>query len=151
MGLEDFVARLGELMPKLCRAMIRHERNSITRGDLTVPQLWALELMRERGACPLHDLVAALQLKPSTGTLFVDRLVGTGLARRARDAGDRRSVRVALTPRGRRTLRQIEQQRRRASLQLFRTFTPGERGTYLILIEKLVRGLDAPAPTPRKK
>ena len=149
-SLSSFVTRLMNLMPQLCRAMIRHERNSITRGDLALPQLWALEILAERGARPMHDLVADLQLKPSTGTQFVDRLVEMGLAKRERDARDRRAVRVDITSRGHSALQRIERQRRKASMRVFKIFTPGERGAYLILIEKLVSGLNT-APNPRGK
>lgn len=139
LSLDRFVTRVMDLMPRLCRAMVRHERNYLTRGDLTLPQLWALEIMHERRSCSMHELVAALQLKPSTASMFVDRLVELGLARRARDRDDRRAVRLAITPKGIRIMQQIDKQKRRGMLELFKPFTAGERGAYLILLEKLVR------------
>lgn len=139
------------LMPQLCRAMVRRERNYLTRGDLTLPQLWALEIMHERPTCSMHEVVTALQLKPSTASMFMDRLVEIGVARRQRDREDRRAVRVTLTPKGRRILQQIEKQRRKGMLALYKPLTSGERGAYLILLEKLVRELSGTTHNARQK
>ena len=136
-------------MPQLCRAMVRHERNYLTRGDLTLPQLWALEIMQDREGCALNELESALQLKPSTATMFVDRMTQLGIARRVRNAKDRRSIKVAITPKGRRILQKIEKDKRKGMNALFKPFTPGERGAYLILLEKLVREFSNTA-LPRK-
>lgn len=149
--LADFVNRLMFLMPQLCRGMIRHERNYLTQGDLTLPQLWALEIMREHRPCAMHQLESALALKPSTATMFVDRLVETGLARRVRDAGDRRAVMLSLSAKGLRVLNQIEKDKRKGMVALFKPFTAGERGAYLILLEKLVREFSNPSAQRRTK
>lgn len=128
-------------MSPLCRAMVRHERASLTPGDLTLPQVWALEIMRDRGGCAMHALVAELQLKSSTGTMFVDRLVEAGLARRERDRADRRAVQVAITAAGRRILEASEQHKLQTLLKIYQPFTRPERKAYLALLDKLVREL----------
>lgn len=131
--------RVAGLMPQLCRVMVRRESNYVTRGELTLPQLWALEMLRRQGPCQMGELLDMLQLKSSTGTVFVDRLCRLGLARRDRGARDRRAVLVALTPKGKRALDEIDKHRRNGMLKLFRPFTAAERRAYLSLMDKLVR------------
>jgi DNA-binding MarR family transcriptional regulator len=139
-SLAAFVDRIALWMPQLCQAMIRHEQNHIATGHLNLPQAWALEALAE-GPRTMRDLADRLHLKSSTNTLFVDRLEVLGYVRRRRHAADRRTVHVELTPLGRRTIQQLRAQKREGMLMLFRPFTPRERAQYLILIEKLVRGL----------
>ena len=138
-SLATFVDHVAGLVPQLCRAMVRQESNYVTRGELTLPQLWALELLRRRGPCQMHELLDALQLKSSTGTVFVDRLCRMGLAKRGRGTADRRVVQVILSAKGKRALDEIDQHRRAGMLEVFRPFTTDERAAYLDLLEKLVR------------
>lgn len=138
-SLDTFVDHVAGLVPQLCRAMVRQESNYVTRGELTLPQLWALELLRRRGPCQMHEVLSALQLKSSTGTVFVDRLCKLGLVKRGRGAEDRRAVHVSLTAKGNRALDEIDQHRREGMLEVFRPFTAAERAAYLDLLEKLVR------------
>lgn len=138
-SLNAFVDHVAGIMPRLCRAMVRQEGNYVTRGELTLPQLWALELLRQRGPCRMSEVLEALQLKSSTGTVFVDRLCRMKLARRMRGQPDRRSVRVELTVKGKQALDEIDAHRRAGMADLFRPFTTRERAAYLDLLEKLVR------------
>lgn len=137
-SLPSFVDRVAALVPQLCRAMVRQEGNYVTRGELTLPQLWTLELLRQRGSCTMSEVLYALQLKSSTGTVFVDRLCKMKLVRRDRANGDRRAVKVALTAKGKRALDEIDEHRKEGMLTIFKPFNAQERAAYLILLEKLV-------------
>jgi DNA-binding MarR family transcriptional regulator len=143
-----FADRLHALMPRLCRAMMRYERNYLTSGVLTLPQLWALEIIREVGAATMHDLAAALQFKSSSATMLVDRLEHLGLIRRQREARDRRVVRVALSARGRRALEQIADQKKLGIRHAFKPLSARERGLYLQLIEKMAGALSPVEAAP---
>lgn len=136
---EAFARRVDGLMSRLCRGMVRHEQNYLTRGELTMPQFWALEWVRQAGGARMQDFVAALRIKSSTGTMLVDRLVSLGLMRRAPNPGDRRSVALALTARGARAVDEVHRQRRRGIRRMFTPLTAKERREYLALLEKLAR------------
>lgn len=138
--------RLSDLFPRLCRALVQRESNDVTTGRVTLPQFWALEILSAGGPRQMHELVDALRLKPSTGTVFVDRLVALGLVRRTRAAGDRRVVQVALAAKGKRLVEQIHQQRKDGLHDLYKPLTASERVDYLHLVEKLVLQLDQPCP-----
>ncbi|MCE9613520.1 MAG: MarR family transcriptional regulator [Lentisphaerae bacterium] len=136
-----FIARVDGLMSRLCRGMVRHEQNYLTRGALTMPQFWALELLHGRGGCRMADLVTALHVKSSTGTMLVNRLARLRLVRRAHSVQDRRAVDLTLTPHGRRVVDEIHRQRRRGLGRMFKPLSARERGAYVALLEKLAREL----------
>lgn len=146
-SLPAFVERLSDLFPRLCRALVQRESNDVTTGRVTLPQFWALEILKDRGPQQMHDLVAALRLKASTGTVFVDRLAAMGLVRRVRTTGDRRVVQVVLAAKGARLVQQIHEQRKRGLQDIYKPLTASERADYLHLVEKLLSQLDQPCPT----
>ena len=77
-------------------------RSLAAAGDeVTLPQYRALVVLAASGPQGTADLAAALAVNPPTATRMCDRLVRKGLVRRHRQAGDRRTVRIALTPAGR--------------------------------------------------
>jgi DNA-binding MarR family transcriptional regulator len=139
MDLDTFVARVTELSPHLCRAMMRQEASCLHRGAITVPQLWALELIRERGVCPQQAVLDTLQLKASTGTVFMDRLCRQGLARRSRNPENRREVLLKVTRKGSTVLDEARNQRKQAFALLFKPLPAAQRRSYLKLLESIVR------------
>lgn len=135
--LEHIVDRLLRLMPALVRRFERPE-DAVSRGTITLPQLWALHYLSEHGASPVHNLSRAIHLQLSSTSGLVDRLARLGLVRRARSRQDRRVVFVSLTPRGRETLDRVFEERRESMRRMFALLTPKERETYLAIVEKLV-------------
>jgi len=69
---------------------------------ITGPQLWTLKTISLNGSLSLGELSKKMYLHPSTISGVVDRLEKKGYALRERDQGDRRVVKVQLTPKGRR-------------------------------------------------
>jgi DNA-binding MarR family transcriptional regulator len=73
-----------------------------------VVQEWrVLAALAAHGAQRLSDLAASTSIDLSTLSRLVGRMVQGGLVARSRVGGDRREVRVRLTPRGRQTTRGI--------------------------------------------
>jgi DNA-binding MarR family transcriptional regulator len=88
-------------------------RSLAAAGDeVTLPQYRALVVLAATGPQGTADLAAALAVNPSTATRMCDRLVRKGLVRRHRQAGDRRTVRIALTPAGRDLVATVTKRRR---------------------------------------
>ncbi len=96
------------------RAMVGLAARSLADLDaeVTLPQYRALVVLASRGPQRMVDISTELQVNPSTGTRMCDRLVRKGLARRYRTAGDRRAVRLTLTPAGRRLVEEVTTRRR---------------------------------------
>jgi DNA-binding MarR family transcriptional regulator len=88
-------------------------RSLAAAGDeVTLPQYRALVVLAARGPQGTADLAAALAVNPSTATRMCDRLVRKGLVRRHRQAGDRRTVRITLTPAGHDLVAEVTRRRR---------------------------------------
>jgi len=150
-SLPAFADHVSALFPRLCRAMVRHESNHLTNGTITLPQLWALELIRERKSMAMHDLASALQLKSPSATMLVDHLDDLGLVRRTRGAKDRRVVQVALTAKGRKVLSDILRQKKEGVMATFKPLSEAERRSYLAILNKLANALSQPSPDSTKK
>src|SRR6516162_2599779 len=80
----------------------------------------ALVAVAARGPQGTAELAAVLAVNPSTATRMCDRLVRKGLVRRHRQAGDRRSVRIALTAPGRDLVAEVTRRRRAELARLLR-------------------------------
>jgi len=141
LSLEAFVDREMELLPQLVRGMTRHENNYLSKGVITLPQVWVLRYLTQQPECPMRELAGFMKMGLSSVTGMVDRLVKQGLAGRRRTEKDRRLVFVDITARGRRVLNDILGQRRKTALRLFESLTAEERMVYLCILEKLVKKL----------
>ncbi len=142
LSLQEFAERLTAVMPVMCKSMVRHEQNALTKGELSLPQFWVMAWLEGHPSATMHELANAMSMKPSTATMLVDRLVRQKLIDRRRDGIDRRRVLVHLTAKGRRILEEIHTQKRKALQETFRPLTAEERQQYLDLIETLAKRLE---------
>jgi DNA-binding MarR family transcriptional regulator len=96
------------------RALVAVAARSLAAAgeDVTLPQYRALVVLAARGPQGTAELAAALTVNPSTATRLCDRLVRKNLLRRHRQAGDRRTVRIALTAAGRDLVTEVTRRRR---------------------------------------
>ena len=139
LSLKQFGNRVVVLMPTLMQEMWAYERNFFSRSDISFPQLWALNFLYQRESCTMRELSRALRARESTTTGLVDRMIRSGLIKRQRDKTDRRVVRAAITAKGRAAMQELQKQRRRAFMGMFKRLSAAERSRWLGIIEKLVR------------
>jgi DNA-binding MarR family transcriptional regulator len=83
-------------------------------------------VLAARGPQGTAELAAALTVNPSTATRMCDRLVRKGLIRRHRQAGDRRTIRIALTAAGRNLVAQVTHRRRAELARLLGALPPDQ-------------------------
>jgi MarR family transcriptional regulator, organic hydroperoxide resistance regulator len=83
------------------RAMTSRYRPLLDELGLTYPQYLVLLVLWEQGDSPVTAIGQALQLETGTLSPLLKRLEALGMITRTRQAGDERSVLVALTPAGR--------------------------------------------------
>jgi len=136
--LDEFGDRMIRLLPKLKIELCCYESSTLTRRDITTTQLLVLECLSSCGHCKMHTLVDALKVKFSGVTAIIDRLVKTGFVIREHGKEDRRTVFVALSAKGKKVLLEVNQQRRKAFIQVFSRVTAKEREEYLTILEKIV-------------
>jgi DNA-binding MarR family transcriptional regulator len=139
LSLNQFASRVIVLMPALMQEMWAYERNFFSHSDVSFPQLLALTYLYQRESCTMKELSRAMRARESTTTGLVDRMAGTGLLKRLRDKDDRRVVRAVITTKGRAAMKQLQKQRRRAFIELFKRVSAMDRSRWLEIVEKLVR------------
>ncbi|MBI4343710.1 MAG: MarR family transcriptional regulator [Candidatus Omnitrophica bacterium] len=138
MELQQFGRRMIELLPQLVRGFARYEHNYLSRGEITLPQLWALEQLN-RSSCCMHELARLLGISRPAATGLIDRLLAQEMVRREDDPEDRRMVRVSITAKGRRVVKTIWEQKRRMIVDVFGRISPDDRAQYLATVEQVVR------------
>jgi DNA-binding MarR family transcriptional regulator len=108
------------------RALVAVAARSLAAAadEVTLPQYRALVVLAARGPQGTAELAASLAVNPSTATRMCDRLVRKGLVRRHRQAGDRRSVRIALTAPGRDLVAEVTRRRRAELARLLGALPP---------------------------
>ena len=139
MEIESFGRRMVELLPQLTRGFARYEHNYLSRGQITLPQLWALQHLARQHGCPMNDVANFLGISRPACTGLIDRLLSQGLVRREPDRHDRRIVRVAITAKGQRILDNIWEQKRRMLVKIFGQISPSDRTQYLATLERVVK------------
>ncbi len=147
MDVERFGRHMIELLPQLVRGFARHEHNYLSRGKITLPQLWTLEYLARQNGCPMSQLARFLHISRPATTGLIDRLIAQGLVRRLDDVRDRRVIRVHITAKGRRILTSIWEQKRRMLVEVFGQISPADRTQYLTTLERVVEILERRQPT----
>jgi len=127
---------------KLMRAAesVTARAHAVLPEGVTITQFAALEARLHRG--PLFQTELALKLLKSGGnlTLVVDNLERDGLVTRERDATDRRRIRVALTPAGRKFIADLFPRVAASLTHEFSALTAAEQSTLARLCRKLGLG-----------
>ncbi len=101
---EDCAREMLEVVPMIMR-VIRSQMRSHRTPELSVPQFRTLTFLdRHRGAS-LSDVAEHIGLTRPSASKLIDSMVARGLVSRKGSRVDRRRVRLALTNRGRVTLR----------------------------------------------
>ncbi len=77
----------------------------------------------------------------SAATGLADRMIKNSLLKRARSIKDRRVVKIAITPKGRRVAKSVMQQRYKMIKRMFEKITPSDREKYLQILENVRKGL----------
>ncbi|MDK2975057.1 MAG: hypothetical protein PWP08_1428 [Methanofollis sp.] len=76
------------------------EASVIQPGPLTLAETHAIEVLGHHGRMNMKNMAQKLGVTTGTTTVTVDRLEGSGLARRTPAENDRRSYIIELTPEG---------------------------------------------------
>ena len=101
---------LDRFVETMFRLMIDHHQKHVVEQDLTMSQAQALRVLRHRPLCT-GELAAVLRISAPAVTQLTNRLTRKQLIERRMAEGDRRSVIVALTNRGRRAVDTFRERR----------------------------------------
>ncbi len=128
---------------------MRHERSAREdKVQLTRMEFRLIRVLGRRGNCSMGELAADLALAESSLTAVADRLVRKRLLARRRAENDRRVVRVALTPAGRRFFAAALRARLRMADGMLAALDAREQDVFLGLFRKISGG-ESPVTEPR--
>ena len=133
--LRDMAAQLHAVSIRLLRTLRRED----DAFGLSGPRTSALSVIVFAGPLSLAELAAAEQVKPPTMSRIVEALVEAGLVTRETAPGDRRSVRIAATDKGRKLMEAGRARRVQALSQRLVGLAPSERRALARGVELLER------------
>ena len=140
-SVSEFADKVGEIMPVIAREFLRHQTEEFYRMKITPPQLIILELLHKLGESGMTDLAHILNVTTAAMTGIVARLVRDGYVVRASDPDDRRIVRVRLTSKGVRTVKNMLEYRKKMIVKIFSVISKNERDEYLKILEHIMEHL----------
>jgi DNA-binding MarR family transcriptional regulator len=111
-----------------------------TPGQVTPSMQSALSMLERHGPLTLGELAALERVAPPSMTRIAGRLEEAGLVARTVDTADRRVARVAVSPEGRKLLKEIRGRRDAYLATRLRSFPPQDRALLaraLPLLEQL--------------
>lgn len=101
MAAPQDLRKLDDILNELAKLYQFRSLDDRTYGPLTVSHSYCLRILYFQGQRTMGELAKDLDVRLSTMTGIVDQLEGKGLVERVDHPDDRRSLRVALTPKGR--------------------------------------------------
>ena len=142
--LGEFADKLSRIMPVIMKEFARRNANELSRGKITLPQLFTIGFLNEKGESRMTDLARFMKVSTAAMTGVVERLVRDAYALRVFDPQDRRIIKVKLTPKGLELIKKINQQKRRMFIDIFSQISPTERERYLSILEQIAKILNTP-------
>lgn len=131
-------ADLAEALRNINWYMRRRVDAAVSAHGLSLARAKLLSRMEQQGPCRPGELAFQLGQSPRTLTDALDALERDGLAERKPDPSDRRALLVSVTSRGKKALRAIEEPKRRAVEELFRSLSPAQQQTLLDTLETIL-------------
>ncbi|MFF5253387.1 MarR family winged helix-turn-helix transcriptional regulator [Streptomyces leeuwenhoekii] len=134
---------LAEQLLRLTRRVHRIQKRHLEQRDLgiTPAQSRLLRTLAHYASPPrMADLAQRLEVVPRAVTTLVDGLEKAGKVRRVPDPGNRRVIRIELTPDGRTALRELHRARRSAAEEILAPLTEPQRTVLGDLLDTLVDG-----------
>jgi len=127
--VEESLDSITDALMTSARLLIAISATSIAAVDenITIPQFRTLVILSNEGSVNLATLATLLGVKPSATGRMVDRLVSAGLIDRLPHPTSRRELLAALTPRGRKVVRQVTTHRRAEIARIVEKMPPTER------------------------
>lgn len=136
-SLSEFGGKINELLPQVIQGFVRRQANELFKGQITLPQLFVLDLLSRQDESRMTDIARFMQVTTAAMTGIVERLVRDGYAVRVYDPEDRRIIKIKLTGRGITLVKKINQQRLKMFIKIFGSISEEDRGHYLRILTQI--------------
>lgn len=137
LSLGEFADKINEIMPAMLKGFMRQTSSKFYKVKVTMPQFVILNLLARMGEAKMSDLARSLNVTTAAMTGIVDRLVRDLYVVRASDPKDRRIIRVKLTAKGSRIVKDIIEERREMIIKMFGKLSQSDREEYLRILKKI--------------
>lgn len=137
--LEGILSSFAEVMSRL---LLDVHQQHLAELDLTLPQAQVLRVLRRSGTVPTGRLAAELRISAPAITQLTDRLIRKGLIERRTATGDRRSVLVALSSKGKRLVDLFRKRRCEIFSAALAELDEIERAEVVASLEKVIAALE---------
>jgi DNA-binding MarR family transcriptional regulator len=121
------------------RVMRDKMHKHIGAGQCTMIEFETLKYVKDAGKPHMRDVAKTFHVTPPAATLMIDGLVKNKLLARVLDPNDRRSVRVAITPKGKKLLDRGIAKKINEMKKTFGVLTPTERAQFIAIIRKIIK------------
>ena len=121
------------------RLMRDRMHKTIGSGQCTMLEFETLKYVKDVGKPHMREVAKNFHVTPPAATLMIDGLVKAKLLARVMDPKDRRSVRVAITPKGKKLLEQGVTSKIREMKKIFGILTPVERTHFVGALKKIIK------------
>lgn len=128
---------------RIVRVLRVGARDAQTKAGVSAAQLFVLDRLAESSAVSMSELAARTLTDPSSVSTVVKRLAQKGLVSRLRSRADRRRFSIALTAKGRATLRKGPRSAQLRLIEGFERLAGPERRKLAGLLQLFVRAMDA--------
>ncbi len=130
---------MSEALPELISSIMREDTSAVTKGQISVPQFWALHYIAHKEGLTVTDLATALYRSKSSTSSLLQRLEKVGLVKRVRSETDQRVVHITLTAKGRRLVEQLVASRKRGIRNTYSSLSALERARHVQMIKKILK------------
>lgn len=128
---------------RIIRATDLHSRRLALAWGLTIPQIVALQSVKDLGEVTSGKLAKHMSLSLSTTTTILDRLETRGFIERYRNIKDRRVVHGRLTPEGRKVLRKVPTPLQEQFIERFSQLSGAEQTRIVSTLEEVAEMMGA--------
>jgi DNA-binding MarR family transcriptional regulator len=136
-ALDDLEASLVATIPPVMRHLLAHARKRPAWAELTYSQYNVLRIIDRDGPTAQAEIARGLMVSAPVVTRIASALADGGLVERRNDPRDRRTVRLALTPRGRRRVRAMRQELLDAAGELLAPLPDARRAALAKALQEL--------------
>jgi DNA-binding MarR family transcriptional regulator len=112
---------------------------NIDAGQCSMLEFETMKYVKEAGRPHMRDVARNFHVTPPAATLLIESLVEARLLERVLDQNDRRSVRVALTLKGKKTLDRGIAKKVGEIKKIFSVLTPTERTQFVSIMKKIIK------------
>jgi DNA-binding MarR family transcriptional regulator len=134
-SIEELVSHVF-IMGRLMRDKMH---KNMASGQCSLLEFETLKYVKDAESPHMRDVAKNFHMTPPAATLMIDGLVKAKLLTRVLDQKDRRSVRVTLTPGGKKLLDRGLAKKVSELKKTFGTLTPAERAQFIAIIRKIIK------------